>query len=290
MASAWAPSNQYKRVAEANRRSYERSASLYDKTETCVVSGRLQSMLQNDLDAILSMIQEDSGRQVRALDACGGSGNAALKLLIRGVDVTLCDISPELIRLFESKCKEKGIARYTAVCQEIGSFLSSTKLKFDLIVFSSALHHIEDYTSVLKMAASHLNNNGFIYTVFDPIKWKFPTYQIIWVDWLFFAALKYPSELFSAANRKLSRKVRRPKNGHVSTTENLRSTDLDLDTLTEYHVRQGIDDFALVNALEETGLKIVRHDRYSDARHAPFRLLLSMLKQPTNFKLLLSAP
>ena len=262
MASAWAPSNQYKRVAEANRQSYERSASLYDKTETCVVSGRLQSMLQNDLDTILSMIRGDSGRQVRALDACGGSGNAALKLLIRGVDVTLCDISPELIRLFESKCKEKGTAHYTAVCQEIGSFLSSTKLKFDLIVFSSALHHIEDYTSVLKMAARHLNKNGFIYTVFDPIKWKFPTYQIIWFDWLFDAASKYPTELLLAAKRRLSKKARRLRTWHVLTTENQRFVDLDLDGLTEYHARHGIDDFALADSLEKIGVGIFLHDRY----------------------------
>ena len=155
--SDWTPSIQYKKVAEANRRSYRLSASRYNKTETCLVSRHHQLILENDLDYILSIMQRDSRRNIRALDACGGSGNVALKLLDRGVDVSLCDISQEMINLFESKCKERNLSHYKAKCAEIGSFLANTSSKFDLIVFSSALHHIEDYTSILKIAATRLN-------------------------------------------------------------------------------------------------------------------------------------
>src|SRR3989337_230413 len=111
--------DRYRPVAEANRRFYERNASLYDKTETCVVAPRLQAMLQTDLDNILQMIHKHDRKQIHALDACGGSGNAAQKLLASGVSVTLCDISPELISLFISKCRKKGFSNYNTICQEI---------------------------------------------------------------------------------------------------------------------------------------------------------------------------
>jgi S-adenosylmethionine-dependent methyltransferase len=134
-------------------------------------------MLQNDLDAILARMSE-SGHKLHALDACGGSGNASLKLLKRNVNVTLCDISPELIEIFKKKCLKQGYTKYSTVCQEIGEYLSKTRQRFDLIVFSSALHHIEDYASILQLSAKRLKPKGFIYTVFDPIKWKFPTFKL----------------------------------------------------------------------------------------------------------------
>ena len=127
--SDWTPSIQYKKVAEANRRSYRLSASRYNKTETCLVSRYHQLILENDLDYILSIMRKDSRRRIQALDACGGSGNVALKLLDQGADVTLCDISPEMISLFENKCKERNLLHYTTNCSEIGSFLTNTYLK-----------------------------------------------------------------------------------------------------------------------------------------------------------------
>jgi len=266
---SWTPSSRYKKVAEVNRQFYKQFADLYDKTETCVVSPRLQKMMEQDLEKILQMISKKE--QIHVLDACGGSGNAALKLLNRGAYVTLCDISPELIQIFERKCKEKALARYETVCSEIGTYLSQLNKKFDIIVFSSALHHILDYTSVLKIAVLKLNEGGVIYTVFDPVRWKFPTYQIIYFDWLLHAILNYPFELLSTIRRRL-----------FST-----SNEPDYGTLCEYHVKTGIDDYELVQAMKETGITVVSHIRYSDARHLFFRLLLRRIKGTTSFKLIL---
>ncbi len=156
-----------------------------------------------------------------------------------------------------------------------------TNLKFDLIVFSSALHHIEDYTSVLKMAADRLDDGGFIYTVFDPLKWRFPAYQIIWLDWLVHAALNYPGDLFSAIKRRLKRAKAR------QLTALAENGELDLDELTEYHVRSGIDDLVLIGDMEKTGLKLIAHKRYTDARNNLFRFFLTIQGISTGFKILL---
>lgn len=258
---------------EANLQEYHRSASRYDSTETCLVSVHHQLMLQSDLDYVLSIMRKHLRRKPHALDACGGSGNVALRLLARGADVTLCDISPEMISLFESKCKENKMKNYTTICQEIGSYLASTKLKFDLIVFSSALHHIEDYTSILKMAVSHLNKNGFVYTVFDPIKCPLLTRQILWIETILNAAIKYPSEACWTARKRLVASFTREGPSQF--------------TRYEYYARSGIDDYSLVNSLKGMGIEVFLHDRYPDARYTITRILLSALKRPTAFKLLL---
>ena len=273
----WKSSAQYQRVVEANKKSYREFANIYDKTETCVVSKRLQMMLQKDLDAILARINKP-GQQIHALDACGGSGNVSLKLLNRNVNVTLCDISPELIEIFKEKCSKQGFTTYSAVCQEIGEYLSKTERRFDLIVFSSALHHIEDYASILQLSAKRLNPKGFIYTVFDHVEWKFPTFQIIWIDWLLYAVATYPKDLISSAAKKLTKKINRES---FSETE--------LGNLTEYHVRHGINDYSLVAFLRKIGLEVVVHQRYFDARHKLFRILLYAIRRYTGFKLLLKA-
>src|SRR5439155_5027759 len=112
------------RVAEANRQYYAQSASLYEASETCVTDRRFQSRLEADLDQIIA-ISGQHPKVTQALDACGGSGNVSLKLLYRGVDVTLVDISSELLEILRGKFASP---RMTAgsVCSEIVSFFSDT--------------------------------------------------------------------------------------------------------------------------------------------------------------------
>ena len=83
----WNPSSECQKIAEANRQFYSQIAPLYDGSETCVTDRRIQKQLEADLDRILGIIGRQP-KEIRALDACGGSGNVALKLLNRGVDVT----------------------------------------------------------------------------------------------------------------------------------------------------------------------------------------------------------
>jgi 2-polyprenyl-3-methyl-5-hydroxy-6-metoxy-1,4-benzoquinol methylase len=284
--SPWDPSAQYQKVVEANIRTYAEIAEQYDRIGTCVVSRRCQAMLEEDIDKILQMLCCSGDRKdIYALDACGGSGNIALKLLDRGVKVVLCDVSPDLIKIFASKCKQRG---YSAeiVRQEIGSFLSSTERTFDLIVFSSALHHIEDYTGVLLLSQSRLNKGGMIYTVFDGTKRGFLTYWIMTADYIVFAVLNRPGKIIPS----IIKKFKRIKSGHLSDSnakDRLGLTWENIGLLAEYYASSGIDDFALVDRMSQHGLEVIWHERYPDARYAFFRLILRLLGRPTSFKLLL---
>ena len=164
--SNWKPSERYQKVAEANRVFYAQNAAIYDSSETCVTDQEGQKILERDIDRVLEATGKQPS-QIRALDACGGSGNMSLKLLRRGVNVTMADISSELQEIFERKCAEHGYEP-TVVCSEIGRFIASGSEPFDLIVFSSALHHLENIDEVLTMAHRRLSPGGVLWSIFDP--------------------------------------------------------------------------------------------------------------------------
>jgi len=286
--SDWTPSSEYERVAEANRQFYAQIGPLYDASETCVRDERIQRHLEEDLDRIIGII----GKQpplLRALDACGGSGNVALKLLKRGLDVTLVDISSELLEIFRNKCTASSAASL-CVCSEIGSFMLKTRLTFDLIVFSSALHHLENIEAVLTLAFQCLEAGGMLYTVFDPTSrsgLKPATRFLQRLEYFTFKMFCQTGDLPKVAMRRLRRlcsgvSARRKSDAVLSSTT--------AGMLAEYHVEQGIDDSALVARLRGIGFEVVWHQRYADSRFELTRRAIKWIGDSTSFKLLLRRP
>jgi 2-polyprenyl-3-methyl-5-hydroxy-6-metoxy-1,4-benzoquinol methylase len=286
--SDWKPTSEYQRVAEANRRFYARVASLYEASETCVTDRRTQKRLEVDLDRLIRV----SGQQpaaIRALDACGGSGNVSLKLLTRNVDVTLVDISPELLEIFRRKCANLGVSP-RIVCAEIGSFLSETSQTFDLIVFSSALHHLANIERVLTLAFHRLQPCGLLFTIYDPTSrsnLRTTTRVLLRLEYFMFKLFCQTVDLPGA----VARRTRRVFSG-VSAR---RKSDAALNEATtgmlaEFHVEQGIDDLALVSKLCAVGFDVVWHERYAESRFDLTRRIIERIGDSTSFKLLLRRP
>ena len=284
----WEPSSEYQKVAEANRQFYAGAASLYEASETCVTDRRIQKRLEADLDQIITMF----GRKpetIRALDACGGAGNVSLKLLNRGLDVTLADISPELLEIYRRKCADSGFAARN-VCAEIGSFLSQTNQMFDLIVFSSALHHLENIERVLTLAFHRLQPEGLLYTVFDPTsrsQLHAATRLLLRLEYLTFKLLFQTRDLPAASLRRLSRLFSGVSASRKSDAVLSHAT---AGMLAEFHVENGIDDLALEAELGAVGFEVVWHQRYADCRFDLTRRLIERTGDSTAFKLLLRKP
>jgi 2-polyprenyl-3-methyl-5-hydroxy-6-metoxy-1,4-benzoquinol methylase len=286
--SDWNPSFEYQRVAEANRRFYARFATLYERSETCVADRQVQRRLEADLDRIIALSGQPA-TALRALDACGGSGNVSLKLLNRGVNVTLVDISPELLEIFRSKCAAAGMTP-RMVCAEIGSFLSDTTESFDLIVFSSALHHLENIEQILTLTFHRLRPGGLLYTIYDPTdrgKLKPTTRALQRVEYFAFKLFCQPGDLPAAVGRRLRRvfsgaSTRRKSNAALNHAT--------AGMLAEFHVERGIDDLALAAKLRAVGFEVVWHERYADSRFAITRRIIERIGDPTSFKFLLRRP
>jgi SAM-dependent methyltransferase len=284
----WEPSAAYWKVVEANRRFYAGNAELYDSTETCLVDPRAQRMLDDDLDRILSLLGRPAA-ELHALDACAGSGHIALKLLARGVRVTAADVSSDLLAVFEKKAE--GLPpRYEVVCDDVGRFLAGTAARFDLIVFSSALHHLEDPDAVLALAGRRLGDGGLLFTVFDPTpRGHRPVDALMWLDYLTFKLTRQSRDLPAALGRRL-RRTCNGLGGRRAGKGSLDLSDENLGVLAEYHVETGIDDHRLAGVLADEGLELLWHHRYAGARWALTRALLDRAGWVTAFKLLARNP
>jgi 2-polyprenyl-3-methyl-5-hydroxy-6-metoxy-1,4-benzoquinol methylase len=278
----------YKKIAEANREFYAKTASQYDVTETCITDPVAQAELEGTLDRILALIKKPPA-EILALDACGGSGNISLKLLRRNINVILTDISPELQDIFQTKCRGLGLQPQT-VCSEIGRFFSETEKTFDLIIFSSALHHLENIDEVLALAFGRLNPDGLLFTIFDPTSKK----ELSTISKILLRAEYYSFKIFCQTS-DLPRAVRRRCSRILSGSKAANKSDVEINhatvgMLAEYHVESGIDDVALTRRLQKVGYEVVWHERLAGARFAGTRRVLDWLGDVTSFKLLLRKP
>jgi 2-polyprenyl-3-methyl-5-hydroxy-6-metoxy-1,4-benzoquinol methylase len=284
------PSKLHQMIVEANRQYYAKTATQYNQTETCVVCPQAQMSLQSDLDQILTLFGDKPLLEIKVLDACGGSGNVSSKLLEKGVDVTICDVSEDLLQIFKSECTAKGW-QPQVIRMDILEYLSDETAKYDLIVFSSALHHLQDYQQLLSLAYAHLSSNGLIYTVFDPISRSSISALgkiIIFSDYLCFKLFSQTKDFPQAIVRRIKRTVdniirHSPKDFQDHQDIN----DASLGVLAEYHASKGINDFELIAYMSGLGAQVIWHQRYPDARHKLFRSVLSLLHQKTTFKLLI---
>ncbi len=76
-------------------RNFDDIAEKFSRNIYGTTKGQLrQAILWQDTDRVL---EEIGGRKLRVLDAGGGEGQTAIKMAERGHQVTLCDLSGEMI-------------------------------------------------------------------------------------------------------------------------------------------------------------------------------------------------
>ena len=178
----------------------------------------------------------------------------------------------------------------TIVQSEIAQHLSQQKSQYDLITFSSALHHLQNITEVLTLAYQSLVPGGLVFTVFDPTAkslQKTLTKLILRLDYFAFKVVKQPGDLPSAFIRRI---LRTRTNTRTQGKQDLEMTDANTGVLAEYHVDEGIDDLRLVSNLQAIGYQVVWHHRYSSARFFLIKKLVNWMGDATSFKLLLKKP
>src|ERR1700751_2454222 len=83
-------------VILANQEFYKHIAQKYDDYEACASDEFFQRWIEGDLKVIESKLPKRSDA-VRCLDCGGGTGNVALKMLRRGWDVTVVDVSADML-------------------------------------------------------------------------------------------------------------------------------------------------------------------------------------------------
>ncbi|NLW91610.1 MAG: class I SAM-dependent methyltransferase [Syntrophomonadaceae bacterium] len=194
--------------------------------------------------AVLDHLAAKLDRPVSAVDMCGGAGKAAF--VLKGCDpacqATLVDCSDKMLDIARDRIQRQKIEGIDVVLGDAFSFLNQEK-KYDLIVFSSAVHHFKEPVKLLQTAAGCLTEQGLIVTIADPTTLtKSRRYK-------FFEFMLSNSDI---KKMKLKRMFK-PK------TDEIEDEDFDL---AEYQTFTGINDVKLAGELKEVGLHPVVHLRY----------------------------
>ena len=118
-------------------------------------------------NAVLDMLGR--GRRIKAVDMCGGAGRASfiLKECDPDCDLTLVDCADKMLAVAEQKAEQMDVQDIKIVKQDAFSFLKEAE-QFDLIIFSSAIHHFKDPVELLHSASSRLTPGGLMVTIADP--------------------------------------------------------------------------------------------------------------------------
>ena len=267
------------RIITANRDFYRQIAEKYDRCESCVSNAHLQEILEADLDKIHSCFTS-LGRTPRCLDCGGGTGNLALKMLARGWNVTVVDVSDEMLGVLETNAAAKGFSP-RLISSPIAQFLTSTSETFDLVAFNSVLHHLYSYTRVAELAVTRVGPRGFFYSNFDPAVPR----NSFWArtfETLDITAAKFmldPRDVLPGIWRRMRKLVRRRDSLFGRAV-------VSVGDLAEYHARTGVDDAQIICLLESDGFAIVEHQRYPAGRTRAAQFLNEHLRLLENFKII----
>lgn len=201
------------------------------------------------LAAVLNVLQPALDRCIRAVDMCGGAGKAAfvLKKCDPGCDVTLVDVSLKMLEIARSRADKQGID-IEIIQNDAFAFLEKEG-NYDLIIFSSAIHHFKDPQALLCAAANKLSPEGVIVTIADPT--------------ILIKSRRYKFFEFILTNREAKKKtLNRIVAGFFNTDPNLAAGfDYGAD-IAEYQALKGIDDKKLTDQLSRQGLYPLVHLRY----------------------------
>jgi ubiquinone/menaquinone biosynthesis C-methylase UbiE len=267
------------RVIQANRDFYHEIASKYDSYDGRGFGSYLQQLVKADLNRIGSSLGS-SGRTPHCLDCGGGTGNLALEVLDKGWKLTVVDVSPEMLNILRKKATARGYCP-TLINSSIEQFLGMTRDVYDLVCFSSVLHHLYCYDSVVQRASSCIRNGGYFYSICDPVIPRHPFWSCV-VDTIDVTVAKVrfdTTDVLPGIGRRL-RKLFCPKDasfGRVVVTPG---------DIAEYHARSGIDDKQILFRLQKNGFTILEHTRFATGRSAPIRVLNEWARLSESFKII----
>jgi 2-polyprenyl-3-methyl-5-hydroxy-6-metoxy-1,4-benzoquinol methylase len=266
-------------VLDANVRFYREIAAKYDQYETCASDRDVQESLDRDLDRIGSLIH-DRGRRVDCLDCGGGSGNLTLKMLRRGWSVTVIDISPDMLALLKKKASSQGNSP-CLINGSIANFLAATNDRYDVVTFSSVLHHLYSYLPVVAEAADHLRLNGIFYSNFDPViaRHKALASAFETFDTVIAKIIHDSSDFLPGTWRRLRKLLMRPDAQHKRSV-------VGPGDLAEYHAKMGLDDLRIIELLAERGFVVHEHARWTSGRTGVARFINKRLRLMETFKIM----
>jgi 2-polyprenyl-3-methyl-5-hydroxy-6-metoxy-1,4-benzoquinol methylase len=253
-------------VRKANKELHDVEAQYYDILHGEIWNFYEQSKIRHDLRKIAGIIKKET---LNVLDVGAGTGNLTLKFLASGNTVTALDISEEMLKVISNKVSDKLKDNVELVCGDVDEFLSKTEQKYDVICFSSVLHHLPDYFYTLDLAISKLRSGGVIYITHEPLR-HLNESDFIW---------RNNKRVISLIDSYLNRL-------HLSKYRKLDLPNLDYTTC-DIHSREGINSKELFGFLWRERMKVVFYKEYEICKSGIMSIIGNFLIRHGYFKLII---
>ena len=240
------------RIRNSNIQVHNREAPVYDAAHPEIFGRFEQQRIAKDIDLIASLIATRSC--VRVLDIGCGTGNLALKFLNRGYHVRAVDISSQMIEVLRSKVDLTSLDRIEFIVSDAADIMTDTRTygTWDVIAFSSVLHHLPDYQTVLSFCLRQLRPGGILYVCHEPLPGS--TEEKRFGLSLVIRMLDRADNIYIYA-RKL----------FVYLVQSLRNRKLfsRIDySWSDYHAKIGINADEVIRQLESEGAKTLLYETY----------------------------
>jgi len=266
-------------VVLANAQYYRQIAHKYDSYEVCVRDPGLQAMLSADLDHIAQLLSPRA-RQVRCLDCGGGSGNLSLKMLARGWNVTVVDVSADMLGLLSQRARRLGVSP-ALVHTSIEEYFRLISDNFDVITFSSVLHHLYSYLTVVEEAADRIVEGGCFYSTFDPVMSERGSLRVALetLDTACAKAVHDRADFLPGIKRRLKKLFASPRGSDHRAVASL-------GDIAEYHARNGVTAEGIIEVLTAKDFSVVTHRQFPTARSWATRLVNDRLQLIKSFSIM----
>lgn len=146
---------------------HDAHAEEYDHAHSCKTIRR--RYMQNDFLKWLHRLNKDA----LVLEVGEGTGNDAIQVAKRGIDIVTSDISKKMLLVSNRKFKKENLMRLAnfVVCD--GEELPFTDESFDCVMIVGALHHLIDPIQSLEELHRCLKQNGYLIIGTEPNPWQF---------------------------------------------------------------------------------------------------------------------
>ncbi|CCN70584.1 tRNA uridine 5-oxyacetic acid(34) methyltransferase CmoM [Vibrio nigripulchritudo] len=119
-----------------------------------------QTIVWEDLIVALSELNDES-RRLKILDAGGGLGQMSQKIAQRGHDVTLCDLSSEMLKLARADIEKHGLlSQYQLVHSPVQEIEQHLTQKVDMVLFHAVMEWLGDPKTALEKVLEQIKPGG----------------------------------------------------------------------------------------------------------------------------------
>lgn len=200
--------------------------------------------------AVMEVLSKKLGRSIKAVDMCGGAGKAAfiMKQCDPLSEISLVDLSEKMLKVARDRMINENVGDIRLIKTDAFSFLESDEQQYDLIVFSSAIHHFKDPIKLLITAAEKLSPQGCIVTIAEPT-------TII-------KSTRFKIMTFIFGHKEYKQDVVKSWIKYIMTLGESWPAEDEFADIAEYQTYKGIDDRALSSQLSSAGLNPLVHLRY----------------------------